>query len=170
MKNKMAAKPDLMSGRTMAVIFYGTTVAALALDLWSKWHVFHTLKMGPTYSFIPHLLSLRLSMNEGAAFGMGKGWGAFFVIVSLAASAAIIWGAHKYGRHSRFLTVGMGLLLSGALGNVYDRIFHAWQVRDFLDLHLGAWRYPAIFNVADMAICAGCGIIILYSFLAPPKN
>ena len=154
----------------MAVIFYGTTVAALALDLWSKWHVFRAMKMGQSYSFIPRLLSFRLSMNEGAAFGMGKGWGAFFVVVSLAASAAMVWGAHKYGRHSKFLLVGLALLLSGALGNIYDRIFHAWKVRDFLDLHLGAWHYPAIFNVADAAICIGCGIIILYSFRTPQKK
>lgn len=151
----------------MAVIFYGTAAGALALDLWSKWHVFRTLAPGVSYRFVPHVLSLQPWMNEGAAFGMGRGFGPVFVAVSVAASAAILWGVYRYGRQSGFLTAGLGLLLSGALGNVYDRIFYGWGVRDFLDLHVGGWHYPAIFNVADVAICVGCGMVILYSLRAP---
>jgi len=163
----MTARSARISGRRMAVIFYGTAGVWLGVDLLSKWYVFRALDPGRAYTFIPHILNLRLSMNEGAAFSLGRGWWPLFVAFSAVASVVVIWCAHRYGRRSRFLTVALGLLLSGALGNVYDRIFWAGRVRDFLDLHVGGWHYPAIFNVADVAICAGCGMILLYAFRKP---
>ena len=166
----MIARSARISGREMAVIFYGTAGVWLGMDLLSKWYVFRALEPGRVYRFIPHVLNLRLSMNEGAAFSLGRGWGPLFVAFSAVASVVVIWCAHKYGWRSRFLTVALGLLLSGALGNVYDRILLGGRVRDFLDLHVGTWHYPAIFNVADVAICVGCGMVFLYAFRKPEAS
>lgn len=155
----------------MAVMFFSTAAAILLFDLWSKWHVSNHPPPGGRAALVPGLIEIiNVKMNEGAAFGLGKGMAPLFVLVSLLASAAMVWVAFRYGRSSRLLTVALGLLLGGALGNVWDRLFCGGKVRDFIDLYIGKWRYPATFNVADAAICFGCGMVFLYSFRKPKKK
>jgi signal peptidase II len=62
----------------------------------------------------------------------------------------------------KFLCLGLALVLSGALGNAWDR-FTIGVVVDFLDFHLGSYHWPA-FNVADICICCGAGIVVLAEF------
>ena len=62
----------------------------------------------------------------------------------------------------KFLCLGLALVLSGALGNAWDR-FTIGVVVDFLDFHVGSYHWPA-FNVADICICCGAGIVVLAEF------
>ncbi len=120
---------------------------------------------------VPYVLSLRLTVNRGAVFGLGQGKRWVFVVVSVAAVGLIgrlfwrsdpgAWGTH----------LALALILSGALGNLYDRLRFG-AVRDmcwlFPDVHLPlglAWPggqrdlYPWIFNVADAALVVGVSLM-----------
>ncbi|MFM8439698.1 MAG: signal peptidase II, partial [Acidobacteriota bacterium] len=59
---------------------------------------------------------------------------------------------------------GLTLILGGIAGNVTDRIRFGFVI-DFIDVQFGNWHYPT-FNIADMAICIGAGLIILDTFLS----
>lgn len=159
-------------GRSAAVTwFFAIAALTLLLDLGAKWYVFtcRRFAVGTVRPLIPGVLTLHVSWNPGAAFGFGKGWGTLLVLIALVAAAGIIWAAFKYGPASRLLTAALGLLLGGAAGNVWDRLLHGGQVRDFIDLHLGSLHWPGIFNIADAAITIGCCLVVLSSFRTPRK-
>lgn len=92
--------------------------------------------------------------NTGAAFGLFRTLGnGFFIALSFLAIAFIVYLIVQ-GKESR---TGLVLVLSGAVGNLIDRIFFSY-VRDFLDFHAGGYHWPA-FNVADS--CLSVGIVFL---------
>ncbi|KYK73006.1 signal peptidase II, partial [Aggregatibacter actinomycetemcomitans] len=62
----------------------------------------------------------------------------------------------------KLLNAAYALIIGGALGNAADRLYHGYVV-DFLDFYWRDWHYP-VFNVADIAICVGAGLIALDAF------
>lgn len=166
-----AAAPRVRSGRFTLLLLLGLAAAVLAADLWTKHLVGRALASDSSVGairVIPGCLDFRWSENRGAVFGMGQGKGAFFIAFTLIATVAILWVGLAHGRRSLLLTFGLGVLLGGALGNLYDRIFYS-HVRDFIYAYLGTHVWPT-FNVADIAICTGAGLIILYSFRYPSET
>ena len=98
------------------------------------------------------------------AFGQGRGLGPVIGVVATVVIVYLLISLRD--QSSRISTVGMGLLIGGAAGNLIDRLFRgdAWlngAVVDFIDLQ---W-FP-IFNVADMAVNVGAGLLILGSILS----
>jgi signal peptidase II len=110
--------------------------------------------------------NLILTYNKGAAFSFlasAGGWQAQFLItVAIGASIFIIYLLARHG-HQRLFALSLALILGGAIGNVIDRIAYG-HVIDFLDFHVAGWHWPA-FNVADSAIVAGAGLLILDELL-----
>jgi signal peptidase II len=107
------------------------------------------------------LVPLTLAFNRGAAFGISLGddsrW--FFVPVTLLALALLAMLFRQAHDHDRLRIVSISLVVSGAVGNLYDRVRWSRGVIDFIGpIDLGFWDFP-IFNVADMAIT--CGAILL---------
>ena len=84
--------------------------------------------------------------------------------VSIAAAIAIaIWSFRREAATDRTLSIALGMILGGTLGNLYDRaVFHG--VRDFMH-----WRMPEwpVFNVADCLLVCGAGLLLLQAFLTP---
>ena len=148
-------------GRRMGFLFAPVAVGTLLADLLTKWLAFNRLDPVTPLPVIRGVLNLRLSTNPGAVFGIGKGMGGALALFTVLAAAAVIWAAWTHGRSSLLLTWGLAVLLGGALGNLWDRLAHG-SVRDFIDLYAGSRHWPT-FNVADMAICVGAGLVILYS-------
>lgn len=142
------------------VIFGMTFPAIVTLDLITKRWALDTLVVESRELF-GGLLPLTLAFNKGAAFGMRVGedsrW--FFIpvtIIALFLLAALFRQAER-GDHLRITSIS--LVVSGAVGNLYDRVRWDRGVVDFLGpIDLGLWNFP-IFNVADMAIT--CGAILL---------
>ncbi|MEZ5393639.1 MAG: signal peptidase II [Bryobacterales bacterium] len=62
----------------------------------------------------------------------------------------------------------LALILSGAVGNLYDRLMYGYVV-DFLDFYVGSWHWPA-FNVADCCITVGAGLLLLDSLARPSET
>jgi len=102
--------------------------------------------------------------NQGAAFSFlsdAGGWQRYFLsIVASIASIVIIFMIKKH-KDEFYTALGLSLILGGALGNLYDRLFLGY-VTDFLYFHFQDYYWPA-FNVSDTAITIGAGIIIYES-------
>jgi signal peptidase II len=100
--------------------------------------------------------------NTGAAFSFGSGRNTMFIIISLVAFVGLLIAWQKNVFTDGPSRWAVGLLLSGILGNVTDRLVHGYVV-DFLlfDLHFKfANPFPA-FNVADTCICTAAGLFII---------
>ncbi len=122
---------------------------------------------------IPDYFSFVLAYNTGAAFSFlsdAGGWQRWFftgiaVVVSL---GLVVWLA-RIKREQKLQLVALSLLLGGALGNLWDRVFLG-HVVDFILVHYKeAWFFPA-FNIADIAISLGAGLMILDIFINPEHS
>ncbi len=97
--------------------------ACLSADLLSKWLVFRHLGWHDPLVVIPGFLQLRLSLNPGALFGFGPSLGPVFIAASVLALPFVIYLFAHSGPKQRLLHAALGMILAGALGNLYDRVF-----------------------------------------------
>jgi signal peptidase II len=134
--------------------------AVVVLDQATKAVIQAVLVPGERVPVVP-FVDLVLVFNAGAAFSFladASGWQrVFFVVVALGASVLIV---HLLRRHpdERLFCFGLGLVLGGAIGNLWDRVVLG-HVVDFVLLHAGGYHFPA-FNVADSAITVGAALLI----------
>ena len=140
-----------------------------ALDQLTKWLVRQNIPYGAEIPIIPGFFSLVHASNTGAAFSLFTGNNFFFIGLALAALAVVIFLLVRDSRAPRteqrlnYITkISFGLLASGILGNVTDRIFRG-AVTDFLHFYISEYSWPS-FNVADSCICIAAGLMILSSF------
>ncbi len=125
---------------------------------------------------VPSVLNLKLMINTGAVFGIGKGAQWFFAVVSIIATGVILFIFARSSRNSMLLHISLAMILAGALGNLYDRVLYN-GVRDMLHLFPGVklpfglqWPggsdglYPWIFNLADASLVCGVILAIILSW------
>jgi signal peptidase II len=143
------------AGRTVAKAAL-VAVIVVAADQITKAIVRNEIKPGETVDVLPGI-DLVHAKNTGVAFSMFSGGGPLVVIVAIVALVALI-GFFATHLHRRLVWLPTGLLVGGAAGNLIDRIRSARGVVDFLDVGVGALRWPT-FNVADIAV--SCGAIAL---------
>lgn len=93
----------------------------LSFDLWSKKWIFAHLKPDETRSFIANFIDFRRSINDGAVFGLFTGQIGLFIVASLFAFVFVFYLFASSHRTQWPLHIALGLILSGALGNLYDR-------------------------------------------------
>lgn len=144
-------------------LILGLAVLVAAADQISKELVNSALVLNesvPLTGFL-NLVNIR---NYGAAFGFlndpSSTWQIWlFCGAGLLAAAVILFIAKSADERERPLFTALGLILGGAAGNLADRL-RLGAVVDFLDFHYADMHWPA-FNVADMAICLGAGLLIL---------
>ena len=91
--------------------------------MWTKQWAFSALDPTASLPVIPRLLSFRRTLNEGALFGLGKGLWLVFIAASVLALGFVWYLFSQSTRDRRSLHVALGLILAGALGNLYDRSF-----------------------------------------------
>ncbi len=143
---------------------YALAGGVFALDRLTKWIIETRVSFLDTYRVIPGFFDIVRSTNRGVAFGLfndgGGAWRtALLVVVSLAAVglvSALLWKPKRLDRRSLF---GFALILGGAAGNLFDRLLSG-RVTDFLLFYVGQYQWPT-FNVADSAIVAGSGLLVL---------
>jgi signal peptidase II len=144
------------------------SLSTLAADLGSKTWAEHRLEGYPGIVEVwKNHLALILARNRGGAWGLLQSTSEnvrrpFFLLVSVAAIAFIMTLYRRLQPHQRALQWGLPLVLGGALGNVFDRIRYG-HVIDFIDAHVGEHHWPT-FNVADIAICVGVGLMAVDMF------
>jgi signal peptidase II len=151
--------------RKLKVVALVIVVVGLALDLWSKAYMQEHLGLGPDQArsdrridVIPGFFRFEGNWNTGVTFGMVQGWTEPILIFTVVASGALLAWLLLTRSRRRLLHVALGMVLSGAIGNLYDR-FTWHKVRDFVVVTFGDWDYPT-FNVADSMIVVGVILIL----------
>jgi signal peptidase II len=154
---------DALPDVTAHLIFWPIAIAGLLVDLWTKKAVFAALRDQPDQSqtIIKGILTFRLALNDGAAFGIASGNRMFLVGVSTVA-LAIILGFFLFGAaRQRLVQFAMGLFAAGVCGNLWDRAFNGGRVRDFIDVVYWPGRHWHTFNLADAMLCVAVGLLVI---------
>jgi len=132
--------------------------AILVVDQTTKTWAVNALDDGPVDVF--WTLRFNLSFNSGFAFSMGTGLTPLITVAAIVLVGALI----AFARHatSPLLSVALGMLLGGAMGNLADRLFrgHDGAVVDFID-----FQWWPVFNVADIGISVGAVLMIVASVI-----
>jgi signal peptidase II len=143
---------------------YGLAAAVLVADRLTKWYIETHVSFVDTYRVIPGFFDIVHSQNRGVAFGFlndsTSEWRTVllvaFALVAVGFVAVTLWQSARMDRLSLY---GLGLILGGAAGNLFDRI--RWgRVTDFLEFYIGDYHWPT-FNVADSAIVVGSGLLLI---------
>jgi len=141
--------------------------AVFMLDQATKAWALRRLRFKSEIPLIPDFLNFSYAQNTGVAFSMfdGHGDAGRWALSTLAFVAAtlVIYFLWRTPRTDDRILGALALLLAGIIGNVFDRVRLGFVV-DFIDVQFGSWHYPT-FNVADIAICTGAGLLILDMFL-----
>jgi signal peptidase II len=147
-----------MSGRPIWPLFLGLAAAVAVLDQLAKAWLTSFLAPGESVDVLGEYLRLVHGQNNGALFGLFRESALLFGIVSFGVIALIVVYHARSGR-SVYLSVTLGLLLGGAIGNLIDRLRLGYVV-DFVDMGIGTLRFYT-FNVADMAISLSLILLVL---------
>lgn len=158
---------------------YVIIAGVLFLDLLSKFLVSKLLNLHQTIVIIPKFFNFFYTLNPYAAFSLGNRFGAkemrIFFIIFVSITTLIFWFVLIASRKERFLCrLPLALIIGGALGNLYDRIFHG-AVRDFIQIEyfgfklFGSYTFPT-FNLADSALVIGIIIFMIYMIFYYSKD
>lgn len=145
---------------------YLTGILAFLADQVSKYAVVHGMGLAQRHAIdvFPPVLNFRYGENTGINFGLFEGqtdlarW--ILILLSLAICAAVLIWVRRAGSGIR-LQIGAGLLIGGALGNVFDRLAYGY-VLDFLNMSCCGIANPFVFNLADVFIFLGAAALILF--------
>lgn len=151
-----------------AIFFFVSILLIVILDQWTKFLILDHFDYGESVVLIQNFFSLTYVRNTGAAFGFLANANPafrvpFFMAVPIIAMVILGFLYRDLPKDSRWKSLALGMVTGGAIGNLIDRVRLGFVV-DFLDFHYKTDYYFPAFNVADMAICIGVGILLLSTF------
>ncbi len=147
-------------GEPSLIIYLIIAAIVVALDQVVKWWVAGNIDFGETIMQNP-ILSLTHIRNEGAAWSILEGQMWFFYIITAITSVVVLYFLYKNQGESKWLLVGLSLILGGAIGNFIDRLRLGFVVDMF---QVEFFNFP-IFNVADIALTIGVICVFIYIIL-----
>ncbi|HBH86123.1 MAG TPA: signal peptidase II [Syntrophaceae bacterium] len=155
------------------IIFFATFALMVLLDFVTKAYISSTMLLHESFPVIEGFFNITYVRNPGAAFSILADAPAafrsiFFIAVTSVAILCILYYVIKDTSEDLLMTFGLSLIMSGAVGNLIDRV-RLGEVVDFIDVYIGSYHWPA-FNVADSAITVGAFLLILEIFRANKKN
>ncbi|GAA5506467.1 signal peptidase II [Novipirellula caenicola] len=168
--------PSLPKNRV--VVFLGLAITGAIADLWSKQAIFAWRGLPgqkDIWWLIDGYFGIETAVNLGAVFGIGQGQGVIFASLSVVAGIGVlVWLFWFRAAHSMWLTVALGLISGGIIGNLYDRLGLWWQpgypdawksgVRDWVLWQASdQWKWPN-FNIADSLLVVGACMLMYQSF------
>lgn len=143
----------------------------IADQISKSWAVKH-LRTGAIYDIIPNFLSFAYAENPGIAFGQFQNGGNagryIFIALAIIAAVGVMIYFVRTARNDDRVLGACALLVAGILGNVTDRMRFGFVI-DFIDVHMRGYHYPT-FNIADMSICIGAGLLFIDAFLSAKKK
>tara|TARA_R110000772_G_scaffold90923_21_gene187325 strand:- start:85 stop:633 length:549 start_codon:yes stop_codon:yes gene_type:complete len=142
----------------------------LLLDQLTKYLCDTFLNYGQPLTIFPGF-DLLLAYNSGAAFSFlseAGGWQRWVLMAfsSLISMLILVW-LIRLPKHEKISALSLCLILGGALGNLYDRVFSGYVI-DFISIYYGSYRF-ATFNIADSAVSVGAFLMIIDIFRAGSK-
>ncbi|MDO5054714.1 MAG: signal peptidase II [Pasteurella oralis] len=142
--------------------FLWLSVIAFILDLGTKYLIVQNFTLYESINILP-FFNLTYVRNYGAAFSFLAehcGWQKYlFIVLACVISLMLIYFLYKNEATQKIQNSAYALIIGGALGNMADRAYHGFVV-DFFDFYWDIYHYP-VFNVADIAISIGAGLLIL---------
>ena len=144
---------------------YLLIVALLLVDQVSKYAIRAKMFVGQTIPLLEGVFHITYVQNTGAAFNTFEGMQTFLQVVPLAALVIAVWYMEKHLADHWTLMLSLILIIFGGIGNLIDRVALGY-VTDLFDFCL--IDFP-VFNVADIGICVGCGLLILFMFCFDEK-
>lgn len=167
--------------RGRVLTFAVLAICGAVADLWTKSAIFSWRGLPgekDTWWIVDGNFGIETAVNPGAVFGVGAGMGIVFAAFSVIAGIGIlVWLFHFKAAHSMWLTVALGMVSGGIVGNLYDRLGLWWQdgypaewksgVRDWILV-----RFEGVplfdpwpnFNIADSLLVVGAGMLLYQSF------
>ncbi|MFI5173236.1 MAG: signal peptidase II [Terriglobia bacterium] len=152
----------------MRFLYLFVSLLVFLFDRWSKVRVVEHISLGESIPIIRNFIHLTHSQNPGIAFGLFglnpsplQSW--ILIGLSLVAIGVVATLARRYPAEKAGLQISFALILGGAAGNLWDRIFSG-QVTDFIDVFFHDHHWP-VFNVADSAISVGVVGLAIALFL-----
>ncbi len=148
---------------------YGLIVVIVALDQWSKWAIKTSFNLYQSKPVIQDLLHFTYVTNDGMAFGLSfPGGKHVLLIMTILLTGFIVGFLWKEKNGHPLIKYGLALILSGAIGNLIDRLLYG-KVVDFLDLMIGNFHWY-IFNIADSSVTIGMILFIIHSIYIEQKK
>lgn len=171
---------EIPARRYLALLL--VALGGFALDLISKELIFHWRgipRADNVWWIIEPFLGIETALNNGALFGYGQGYTVLFSVLScIALGGILVWLAYGAIRDP-LLAYALAMITGGILGNLYDRLglwAPPWapdqkitMVRDFILLRLGSYSWPN-FNVADMLLVGGAGLLVWHAYRAESSS
>lgn len=157
--------------RAKALLFILPVLAVLALDQVSKIYIDRTMQIYDSITVVPNFFNITYLRNKGAAFSIFADSSfrlPFFITISLVALIVILTALRKMRDDQKLAIFSLGLIFSGALGNLIDRV-RMGEVIDFIYVHWYRHYWPA-FNVADSAICVGVFLLAIDMLLEEKRQ
>ncbi len=133
-------------------------IGGFILDRLSKAWVMDSI-VGNPITVVKDFFYIRHLGNEGASFGILQGKTIFLIVLTSIVALALVYALIKY--KDKFLRATLSLILGGAMGNLFDRIFNKGSVIDFLEFHFGSYVFPT-FNIADTLVVIGTIMLAIY--------
>lgn len=151
----------------MTVMLYILLAAViLGIDIGTKFLAKVHLAGNDSIPLIKNVFQLTYVENRGAAFGILQNAWVFFIIVAIVLAIAVVWLLKEYKNRPVMMKLGLSFLCAGALGNTIDRIMQGFVV-DFFDFCI--IDFP-VFNVADIFVCLGAGLLVVFFVFFDNKN
>ncbi|MDH2997755.1 signal peptidase II [Pasteurellaceae bacterium LFhippo2] len=147
------------------------SLITIIVDLWTKYIVVQNFQLYESVNVLP-IFNLTYARNYGAAFSFladHSGWQKFFFLgLAIVISIALVVMLFKNKAELKLQNCAYALIIGGAIGNAIDRAYRGYVV-DFFDFYWDIYHYP-VFNVADIGIVIGAGLLILESLLEHRKT
>jgi len=145
-------------------LYFIIIVFVVALDQLTKYLIKANLDLNSTIPLLDGIFHITYIQNSGAAFSMFQNKTGFLIAMQLTViTIVLVYLIKRQKKEHWCLLVSLSLIAAGGIGNLIDRAINGYVV-DFLD-----FRFWPIFNVADISVCVGCGLLVVYMFFVEPK-
>ena len=158
-----------------SALFFAVALTGAGLDLLTKHLAFEHIQRYQEVTIIDGFFAYGRTTNPGVVFGMGAGAKKIWLAVSVLAVPVILSIFYTVRKPKWILSIALGMILAGTLGNMYDRVFTPVQeVRDFIKFYYrpasGGEKVWPLFNLADAFICVGVFLLTIEMMFFDERN
>jgi signal peptidase II len=141
------------------ILTFAIAALVVILDRISKVFISSIMQEGESIPIWHDFVYFSYIKNQGVAFGLFPAYQDIFIVTTIVIICILVFYWEKIPRYNLWLHSAIGLILGGAIGNLWDRIVFGGVI-DFIDIGYSSYRWPA-FNLADTMICIGVGMVLL---------